>query len=179
MLFFRAKAHDILDSRTVVPTAIEDDNFTGSGKVRHVTLHVHLTFLAIRWSGKGNETEYPRAYTLGYRLDSAALPCAVTPFEQKYDAETFVLHPILKPAKLNLKLAQFLGVLLVAHLGLQGMAGVFRIFHKAPRDCYCLRNRHALMENKRMAHAARAARFGQSALQGAFFSVTPRMIVTI
>ena len=43
---------------------------------------------------------------------------------------------------------------------------------------YCFRKRHALMENSTTANADRITRFGHIALQGAFFRVTPRTIVT-
>ena len=79
MLFFRAKTHDILHSPTVVPTAIKDDDFTGSGEVRHITLHVHLTLLTIRRGGKGNNAEYPRAHTFRDRLDRSTFPAPSRP----------------------------------------------------------------------------------------------------
>ena len=44
---------------------------------------------------------------------------------------------------------------------------------------YCLRNRHALIENSTTANASSASKFGHNALHGASFKVTPRMIVTM
>src|SRR5690348_13142667 len=118
MLFFRAKAHDVLHARAVVPAPIENDNLPRSRKMRHVPLHVHLSLLAIRWGGKSNQTEYARADALCDRFNGSSFSGSVAAFKQDDNTKTFVLHPILKPAQLDLKLAQFLCVLLVAHLGL-------------------------------------------------------------
>src|SRR5205823_2374464 len=124
MLFFVTKAHNVLDPRAVVPTAIENDDLTRSGKVWHVTLDVHLTLLAIRWRGKRNNTEYAWADALRDRLDGAALSRPIAAFKQEDDTQPLVLHPILKSAKLNLELAQFLCVLLIAHLRLGAVVRV-------------------------------------------------------
>src|SRR5262249_33070746 len=48
--FLIDKPHHMFDTGAVVPTAVVDDDFAGRGKMAHVTLHVHLAFLAIAWS---------------------------------------------------------------------------------------------------------------------------------
>src|SRR6266850_211078 len=52
MLFFGAKTHHVFHSGAVVPASVEDDNLPGGRKMLHVTLHVHLTFFAVGWSGQ-------------------------------------------------------------------------------------------------------------------------------
>src|SRR5262245_25589974 len=49
ILFLGAEAHDMLHSGAVVPTAIENHDFSRRRKMLHVALHIHLRFLAIRW----------------------------------------------------------------------------------------------------------------------------------
>ena len=44
---------------------------------------------------------------------------------------------------------------------------------------YCFRKRQALIENRTIAKMTSMVKFGHSALHGALFNVTPRMIVTI
>src|SRR2546423_14522707 len=54
MLFFGAKAHDVLHASAVVPTAIKDHDLTRSREVLHVTLHIHLGLLAVRRRRQGD-----------------------------------------------------------------------------------------------------------------------------
>ena len=64
MLFLAAEAHHVFHARTVVPTAIENDDLTSGRKMLHVALHVHLSLLAIRWRGKRDHSEYALADAL-------------------------------------------------------------------------------------------------------------------
>ena len=116
MLAIRAKAHDVLDSRAVVPTAIEDDNFTRGGKVLHVALEVHLSLFTVRWSGKGHHAEYTRADTLRERPNRATLSRTVAAFKHDDNAHVLVLDPLLELAQFPLKSTQFLFVFLAVHV---------------------------------------------------------------
>jgi len=46
----RAEPHDLLDARTVVPAAVEQDDFAGCGEVRHIALEIPLRAFADRWA---------------------------------------------------------------------------------------------------------------------------------
>src|SRR5215469_5421194 len=105
MLFLIAETHDILHSGAVVPTAIEDDDFACGRKMLQVTLHVKLTFLAVRWRWKSHDAEYTRADTLCDRFDCATLSGSIAAFKHEDDAQPFLLHPLLEPAELDLKFA--------------------------------------------------------------------------
>src|SRR5262249_9566263 len=80
MLLLVAKAHHVFDTGAVVPTPIEDDDFARCREVRHVTLNVHLRFLAVRWRWQRYQTKDPRADALGDGADSAALSGAIASF---------------------------------------------------------------------------------------------------
>src|SRR5580704_4967274 len=95
ILLLSAKAHDALHAGAVVPTAVEDDNFTSSRKMRHVTLHVHLGFLAVGRSRKCDEAEDSRTDPFGDGADRAAFAGGITALEDDHDSETFVLDPVL------------------------------------------------------------------------------------
>jgi len=71
----------MLYAGAVVPTAIEDDNLARRGKVRHVPLHIHLSFFTIRWGRKCHYPEYSWADTFRDRPDCAAFSGAVTAFK--------------------------------------------------------------------------------------------------
>ena len=129
MLLFRTKAHDIFHTRPVVPTAIEDDDFTRSGEMRDVSLHIHLSLLTIRGGGKGDHAKYTRVDPLGDCPDRATLPGTVAAFEHDNHAQTFVLDPFLKLAKLRLEPAQLLLVFFAIQIWL-GCSARFLIFRK-------------------------------------------------
>src|SRR5262245_17337422 len=108
MLLLRTEPHHVFDTRAIIPTAVEDDDLTCRRKVRHVALHVHLRLLTVRRCWQRHEPEDARADAFGDGADGAAFPGAVTALEDDYDAEAFVLHPILEFAQLGLELAQLL-----------------------------------------------------------------------
>src|SRR5262249_7947271 len=105
MLLFRAKPHDAFHARAVVPTAIEDDDFSGGGEMLDVALHVHLSFLSVRRSGKRHHAEDARADALRDGLDRAALSCPIAALHHQDDALPLGFHPILELAEFHLKLA--------------------------------------------------------------------------
>jgi hypothetical protein len=46
ILVFSAETHYVFDAGTVVPTAVENYNLTGSGKILHIKLKIHLALFA-------------------------------------------------------------------------------------------------------------------------------------
>src|SRR4051812_34094803 len=81
ILFLGAKAHDMFDPGTVVPTAVEDDDFPGSREVRHIPLHVHLGLLAVGRRGECHEAEHSRTDAFRDGADGATLPGAIAALE--------------------------------------------------------------------------------------------------
>ena len=115
MLFLCAKAHHIFDARAVVPTAVEDHDLTRRREMRHVTLQVHLRFLAVGRRRQRDKSKHTRADPLGERPDGAAFARGVAALEDDDDAQALVLDPILEMAQLGLELAKFLLVFLRFH----------------------------------------------------------------
>src|SRR6478752_6681553 len=105
MLLFGAKSHDVLDASAVVPTAIEDDDLTGRGKMRNVALEVHLRLFPARRCRKRDNAKYPRAYPVGDGFDCTPLAGGVAPLENDDDPQSLVLDPVLQPTELNLQLS--------------------------------------------------------------------------
>jgi hypothetical protein len=109
----------------------------------HVTLDVHLGFLAAGRSGQGNKPEHTRADTFGKGFDGAALAGGIAAFKDDDDAESFVLDPGLEVAEFGLKFALLFHVFLAAQFFLAVGFGIFA--HNVlssdgslrQRDCRC------------------------------------------
>src|SRR5262249_26206622 len=106
VLGFVDKPHHVFDTGAVVPAAVKDDDFTGSGKMRDVTLNIHLALLALARRRQGDNRKNARAAPLGDGLDRAAFARRVTALEDNDDPRPFSLGPILEMAKLDLQLMQ-------------------------------------------------------------------------
>lgn len=70
---FGVEAHDALYAGTVVPTSIEQNQFSGCGQVRDVALDIPLCFLALGRCAQGDDAANARIEALGDRLDCYAL----------------------------------------------------------------------------------------------------------
>src|SRR5882724_9963779 len=109
-LLLGAETHDTLDSRPVVPAAVEDDDLARRGEIRQVTLRIHLRLFPLRGRGQRDDPEHARAHPLGDRLDHAALSRPVSPLEEDAHLETLELHPLLEMDELDVQLGQLLFV---------------------------------------------------------------------
>src|SRR5262245_8269320 len=103
MLRLRTKPHDIFDAGAVIPTAIEDHDLACGRKMRHVTLHIHLSAFAVGRCGKSHDSKHARTDPLGDCLDRPSLAGAITALEYHDDTQSFSFHPVLKQAKLCLQ----------------------------------------------------------------------------
>ena len=103
VLFVGAKAHHAFDPGAVVPTAVENDDFAGGGKVCDVALHVHHGFLAVRRRGQGDDAEDARADPLGDGADGAPLAGGVAAFRTGRSRGVLLFYPILEMAKFFLE----------------------------------------------------------------------------
>jgi hypothetical protein len=106
VLVRRAKPHDVLDAGAVVPAAIEDHDFAGSGEVLHVPLHVHLRLLAVRRRRQRDDAKHAWTDAFGQRADGAAFAGAVASLEDDDDALALRLHPVLQVAQLDLQFSE-------------------------------------------------------------------------
>src|ERR1035438_3690618 len=103
ILGLRAEAHHVLDSGAVVPTAVEQDDFSGGGQMRRVALKVPLRSLALRRRGEGDYLADARIQALGDALDGAALAGCVAPLEEDDYLESLVANPLLKLDEFDLE----------------------------------------------------------------------------
>ena len=116
VLLLGAEPHNVFDAEAVVPTPVEDHDFTRGRKMLHVALHVHLRLLAVGGRGQGHESEHARADALGEGLDRAPLAGGVAALENDDHPQALVFDPRLELAQLTLELAQFLRVFLGFHI---------------------------------------------------------------
>jgi hypothetical protein len=105
MFVGRTEAHDILDAGTVVPAAVEDDDFASGREMLDVALEEDLGLVPIGRSGKGDDPEHARADLLGDCLDGAALAGGIAAFEQDDGPQLLLLDPLLQMTELDLELA--------------------------------------------------------------------------
>src|SRR5262249_27180872 len=103
---FCAKAHNALDSGTIVPAAVEDHDLSAGRQVGQIALNVHLGFFAIGWGGEGDHPEYPWTYPLRDRLDDAALARTLSTFKDDADLLSPVPDPFFKINQLAVHLSQ-------------------------------------------------------------------------
>ena len=73
-----AEAHHMLDASPVVPTAVENDDFTRRRKVGDIALGVQLGFLAFGRLGQGYMLEDARTDPFPDALDGASFARGVT-----------------------------------------------------------------------------------------------------
>ena len=112
MLLLRAKTHDILNAEAVIPAPVKDHDLPRCREVLHVTLHIHLRFLAVGRRRQRYRTEYPGADPLRQSPDGASFAGGVAALEYDDHAQPLVFDPLLEFAQLRLELAQFPGVFL-------------------------------------------------------------------
>src|SRR5262245_23562748 len=91
-----AEAHHALNTGPVVPTAVEDHDFTARRQMGQVALNIHLRLFAVRRCRQCNHTEDTRAYPLSNGFDRTAFACAIASFEDNTDLGAAALDPLLK-----------------------------------------------------------------------------------
>src|SRR5262249_14544755 len=109
-IFLRAEAHDTFDASPVVPTAIEEDDFSTRWQVRHVSLEIPLCTLTLAWRGQRDYATDSRIKTLRDPLDDATLASCVASLENNDNLELLVDNPVLQLNQLTLQAKQFLEI---------------------------------------------------------------------
>ncbi len=85
-----------------------------AGRCGHVPLGIHLRLLAVGWSGERDHPEDARADPFGEGPDGPALPRSVATLEYHHHLQSFLFHPFLQLAELDLQPEQLLPVFLPA-----------------------------------------------------------------
>src|SRR5215471_11842408 len=115
-LFFRAEAHNPLDSGPVVPRAVEEDDLACRREMCDVALRVDLRLLAVGGRGQCHVPVDARARAGGDPADHAPLAGRVPALEDHDDACPRGLDPSLQTGKLDLELRELLLEFLALHL---------------------------------------------------------------
>src|SRR6185312_14227286 len=115
MLLFRAEAHDLFDTGTIIPGTVEKNDLPRRRKVCDVTLEIPLPPLALGWYIKGYNSRRAGIQVLHETLDCAALTRGVTAFEYHYDAAAGILDPVLQLKQFHLEHTLRVVVFFTAH----------------------------------------------------------------
>src|SRR6516225_9104198 len=110
VLFFGAESHHPLDAGAVVPAAVEQDDFSAGGKMRHVALKIPLGAFALAGSRQRRDRADPRIEALRDPLDDPALSRRVAALEKDDDLELLLHDPVLQLHQLALQAKQLLEV---------------------------------------------------------------------
>src|SRR6516164_4116215 len=74
-----AKAHDALNAGAVVPAPVEQNDLTGRGQFRHISLEIPLPALPLGRSGEGDDAAHAGFSGSVMRLMTPPLPAASRP----------------------------------------------------------------------------------------------------
>src|SRR5271169_1316768 len=113
MLLLGAEAHDMLDPGAIVPTPIEQHDFTARWQLRYVTLEIPLAPLLLGRCAERDNPANPWVEALSNALYHAALARCVAPLEQHADPQAVQPHPFLQLNQFELQMDQFLDVMVV------------------------------------------------------------------
>ena len=130
ILLVRAEPHYALNTRAVVPRAVEEHDFARGREVLHVALEVPLAGFG---GGRLIESDEPRAagvHVFHEARDRAAFACRVAAFKENHDPASGLLHPGLQLQELHLELELFGFIDLAAKVVLIGVAALFPVFGK-------------------------------------------------
>ena len=106
VFFIVAKAHDLFNTRAVVPTAVKQHDLARSRQMRDVALEVPLGFFPVVGRRQSGHTAHTGIQALGDAFDDAAFARCVTAFKQNDHAVTGFDHPVLQHHQLGLKAQQ-------------------------------------------------------------------------
>ena len=121
----RAEAHDPLDSRSVVPGAVEEHDLAGRRQVLDIALEVPLAALLVVGLRQGDDPRAARIEVLGQDLDGAALAGRGAALEYDDDPLAVRLDPVLQLDQLDLQAALLAlagSALQAVWIGLVGLA---------------------------------------------------------
>ena len=122
MLGLGAKTHYVLYASTVVPAAIEQDEFLGNWELGNVALKVPGLALPVRRSAKCHYPRFPGAQVFNDALDTAVFARSIAPLKKYQDLVTAADKVALKLDQLNLQFVKLV-VIVLARDGLYRFLG--------------------------------------------------------
>ena len=153
ILFRRAEAHDRFDAGTVVPGAVEEDEFPRRREVRDVALEVPLAALRLRRLGQGDHPGGARVHVGERCMDRATLARRIAALEQRHDPFAGLLHPELHFDEFDLQLFQFRVVFLLREFLVVGEASGLQGFVFDPvRQVWLVDIENSLLACDRQCH---------------------------
>ena len=95
VLLVGAQAHDPLDPRPVVPTAVEEDDLPSGGEMRDVALEVPLGLLPVARHRERGDAAPTGVEVLGDALDHPSLPRRIPTLHDDDHPLALVTDPLL------------------------------------------------------------------------------------
>ena len=106
----RCKAHHPLDSGTIIPAPVEENDLAGCREMRDIALEIPLRPLTLIGRWQCDDARDARVQALGDALDGAALAGGIPAFEQYQDLQPLGLDPGLQAHQLVLQPEQLLEI---------------------------------------------------------------------
>src|SRR6476660_5614359 len=113
LLVLCAEAHDALNAGAVVPAPVEQNDLTGRGQFRYISLEIPLPALPLGRSGEGDNAADAGVQRICNALDDATLARCIPPLEDDAHLETIVPHILLQLDQFDLKMYEFLDVVVI------------------------------------------------------------------
>src|SRR6516162_8367032 len=107
-----AKAHDALNAGAVVPAPVEQNDLTGRGQFRHISLEIPLPALPLGRSG-GRRRGTRGVQRICNALDDATLARCIPPLEDDAHLEMVVSHILLQFDQFDLEVYKFFHVVVI------------------------------------------------------------------
>src|SRR6516162_3635938 len=120
-----AEAHDALNAGAVVPAPVEENDLTGRGQFRHISLKIPLPALPLGRSGEGDDAADAGVQRICNALDDATLARCIPPLEEGAHLETVVPHIFLQLNQFDLEVYEFFDVVVI----LRGFAWFRSVTH--------------------------------------------------
>src|SRR6516164_7695041 len=108
-----AEAHDAFNAGTIVPAPVEENDLTGRGQLRYVSLKIPLSTLPFGGRGEGDDAADAGVQRICNALDDATLARCIPPLEDDAHFETVVPHIFLQLNQLDLEVYEFLDVVVI------------------------------------------------------------------
>ncbi len=103
----------MFDAGAVVPTAVEQDDFSWRRQVSDVALKIPLATLALCGRAERHDAADARVQALGDALDDAALPGGVAALEDDHDTQALQANQFLQLDQLELQMGEFVEIFIV------------------------------------------------------------------
>src|SRR5215470_4634272 len=120
-----AEAHHALNPGAVVPAPVEQNDLTGRGQFRHISLEIPLPALPLARSGEGDDAADAGVQRICNALDDATLARCIAPLEDDAHLETVVPHIFLQLNQFDLEVYELLDVVVI----LRGFAWFRSVTH--------------------------------------------------